>query len=71
MAWTQADLDALETQMASGVLKVKYADKEVTYASFEDMKKARAMIRKALGQTNKRQRIFAKFSKGLDGDSNE
>lgn len=38
---TPADLAALDQAIASGYLKVKYEDKEVTYQSVEQMLKAR------------------------------
>jgi hypothetical protein len=41
MAFTQAQLDALETAIASGTLEVRYGDKTVRYQSTSDMIKAR------------------------------
>jgi hypothetical protein len=49
--FTQADLGAIEQAIASGYLKVKYEDKEVTYQSMEQMLKARAMIMSSLAAT--------------------
>ena len=37
MAYTVDQLDALKDALASGALVVKYADKEVTYRSTEQM----------------------------------
>jgi hypothetical protein len=66
MAWTQAQLDALEEAIASGVLTVKYTDKEVTYRSQKEMLTLRDMMRKALGLTsNGRRRIFPQAGKGF------
>lgn len=35
--YTAAELAALRAAMASGALRVKYADKDVTYRSLEEM----------------------------------
>lgn len=40
MAITQTDIDALETALVRGELKVKLADREVTYRSVDDIAKA-------------------------------
>jgi hypothetical protein len=49
--FTQADLQAINQAIASGYLKVRYEDKEVTYQSVEQMMKARAMIQSSLAAT--------------------
>lgn len=64
MAWTTTDLTKLEAAIASGIKTVKYADKEVTYNSLDEMVRARALIRKELGQTKKNTRVYATFDKG-------
>jgi hypothetical protein len=38
MAWSQEQIDILKAAIASGVLKVKYADREVTYHSLTEMR---------------------------------
>lgn len=48
-SFTQAQLDALESSIADGALKVKYSDKEVEYRSLEEMLKIRDIMRNALG----------------------
>lgn len=66
MAWTQDQLDALEEAIASSTLKVKYADKEVTYRSLDEMLKVRDMMRADLGITTGRtKRILSEFDNGL------
>ena len=40
MALSQTNIDALETALARGELKVKFADREVTYRSVDDIAKA-------------------------------
>lgn len=44
MAYTQTDVDNLERAIAMGELKVKLADREVTYRSLDDLKGALAFI---------------------------
>jgi hypothetical protein len=49
MAWTQADLDAIDEAIASGVLTIRHLDgRSVTYQSTEDMMKARGLIAASL-----------------------
>lgn len=49
MAFTQDQLDAIEAAIAEGTLTVKYADKEVTYRSLDELLRIRALIVGALG----------------------
>ena len=66
MAWVQADLDAIEEAIVSGVLTVKYSDKEVTYRSLNELIKVRELIRESLGLTNSAsQRMLSEFDRGL------
>lgn len=45
MAFTSADLDALDRAIASGTLRVRFSDgREVTYQSLDAMLRARAVI---------------------------
>jgi hypothetical protein len=65
MAFQQSDLAVIERAIASGTMRVKYADKEVTYNSMDDLLKARDLIKTELGQKAKSQRMFARHNKGL------
>jgi len=70
LAFQQSDLDNINAAISSGVLKVKYKDKEVTYASMDEMLKARALIVKELdaasGQsTGANDRIKFSYRKGF------
>lgn len=50
MAFTAADLSTIETAIATGAMRVKFADgREVTYQSGADLLAARALI---LGDIN-------------------
>lgn len=45
MAWTSADLDRIDTAIASGTLSVRFSDgRMVTYQSTEAMLRTRAVI---------------------------
>lgn len=67
MAWTSDQLTALEEAIAAGALRVKYADREVTYADTASMLKVRDIMRRALGVTSDSSgRKYASFSKGLE-----
>jgi hypothetical protein len=44
MAWTQDDLDAIERAIASGTTRVRYKDREVQYASLEDLMRIRRLM---------------------------
>lgn len=49
MAFTQADLDALDEMIASGLLESETADgKRVKFATFTDLKQRRAFVARAL-----------------------
>ena len=67
MAYTQAQLDALDEAIVSGELTVKYQDKMTTYRSLEEMLRIRRLIAgeldPAAGITSRR--LFASVSKGL------
>lgn len=55
MAWTQADLDALDASIALGAKKVRYADgREVEYRSLREMKGLREDIKASLTGTGVR-----------------
>lgn len=64
MAFSQSDLDAINTAIASGALKVKYADREVQYQSLADLLKIKGLIEKELGLDGKRV-IYPVHSKGV------
>ena len=49
MAWTQADLDAIDEAIASNVFRVRTADgRLLEYRSVRELKEARAMVEKAV-----------------------
>ncbi len=50
MAFVASDADALEAAIKAGVKTVKYADREVTYASMDEMLRARQVIKTEVAQ---------------------
>jgi len=67
MAWTQQQVDAIETAIASGELTVRFGDRTVTYRSMEELLQARAVIKNALDAeagTATDRFSFAQTSKG-------
>jgi len=51
MAFTQTQLDALESAIATGVTEYRIGDKTVKYASVTEMLKVREIMRADLGLT--------------------
>jgi hypothetical protein len=49
MAFTQAQLDAIEAGIASGVTTVSYEGKSTSFRSLDEMLRVRSIIRIALG----------------------
>jgi hypothetical protein len=52
MAFTQPQLDALETAIATGVLTVAHEGKHTTFRSLNEMMRVRETMRAALGLTS-------------------
>lgn len=68
MAFTLAQLEALELAIASGATKVKYSDKEVNYNSVSDMLKLRTTMQNELGLNGSKVgggRGYPTYSKGV------
>lgn len=50
MAVTQQDVDAIEAAIATGALRVRYADgREVTYRSLAEMREIVSMLKNSVG----------------------
>ncbi len=64
VAWTQQDLDAVKSAIASGATRVKYADREVQYQSLTDLLRIKAVIEAEMGKT-KVLRHYPSFDKGV------
>lgn len=66
MAFTQSQLDALETAIATGTLEVTAGDKKVRYHSLDEMIRLRDIMKNQLAaaaQTQTSRASFATFSK--------
>jgi hypothetical protein len=66
MAWTQENLEALESAIAQGANSVTYGNKTVHYRSLSEMMQLRNLMRQELGLSNPaRQRVLGSYSNGL------
>lgn len=68
MAYSQADIDALETAMGTGALKVRYADgREVTYRTLDEMERLLGRMRASvdpIGSASSRRRRYPAYRNG-------
>lgn len=69
MAFTQAQLDALDKALGEGALVVKYEDKQIEYRSLDEMMRLRNTMRRELsgatgGSSLGGTRIHASYSGG-------
>ena len=66
MAYTQTQIDALKSAVASGVLTVKHGDTLTTYRSLAEMRTALSMMEAEVNpSTQSRRRTLVSFSRGL------
>lgn len=66
MSFTQADLDAIDSAIKSGTLRVEYQDKKVQYRSLSEMKEIRNLILKDLNTNlGKPIRVHTEFIDGF------
>lgn len=67
MAWTQSDLDALESAIKGGVKRVQYGDRAVEYHSMREMLDLRDTMKNAVAASTSNARVgctIAQFTKG-------
>lgn len=57
MAYTQSDLQNLQTAIAKGAVEVQIGGERVRYRSLEEMFKLEAKIKEALGKSAPRRRV--------------
>jgi len=68
MAWTQSDLDRLDTAIVSGVKSITFADgRRTEYQSLADMRQARADVKAELAGTSATARRRPRFIVGRMG----
>lgn len=67
MAYTLEQVEALQEAIASGALKVKYLDREVTYQTTGEMLKALSTMKDSLVPASQKTggRTFGAYSKGF------
>ena len=67
MAWTQADVDALERSIAKGLGAgaMTFADQSVTFASLEDRLELLATMRRTVAGTTTSPTRYAATDKGV------
>jgi hypothetical protein len=65
MAFTQAQIDALQAAIAQGVLTVQFADRTVTYRSLREMRDTLAMMEADVATTSRPRAYGAWSSKGM------
>ncbi len=68
MAYTQDQVDRLQAAIAEGAVRVRYADREVTYRDLEEMRQTLGMMKADLAGAAgrpRRRRILFRTSKGF------
>ena len=64
--FTDEQLKKLKTAYASGVLRVRYGDTDVTYQSMAEMRRAITVMEKELGVKSRKIRLSTvEYDKGL------
>lgn len=63
MAYTATDLTVIEAAIANGQLRVKFADREVTFRSMDELIRARDIITASIDGTSSIRTTKAKFNK--------
>ena len=63
--YSQADLDALNSALATGARRVSYNGQTVEYRDLAEMQKVRDEMERELGHVTTKRRSRAAFSRGL------
>lgn len=64
MAVTQADIDALELAIASGLKKVKFSDRENEYRDLDEMKEILRGMKAQLSGSRREPYRYTSFNRG-------
>lgn len=65
MAYSQADLDSIQSAIAKVELIVEFGDRKVTYRSIDDLLKAEERIATALSTGTRSKQSFGSSCKGF------
>ena len=68
MAYTQTDLDSLDTAIAGAQLAVRMGDRLVTYRSIDELIKARAHVAGVLASQTTPTRTYPRFQQATFAD---
>ncbi|MEM9681650.1 MAG: hypothetical protein AAF942_00155 [Pseudomonadota bacterium] len=66
MAYTQAQVDALEEAIASGALQVRYADRTVMYRSLDEMERILSRMKAEVNGTTRTRQVRVNAEKGFE-----
>lgn len=67
MAWTTADLDALDEAIATGATEVRFSDgRTVRYRDLSEMMRIRRLMVNELGLPTKPRRVYPVFDRGFE-----
>jgi hypothetical protein len=67
MAFTQAQITALEKAIATGATRVRYGDRDVQYRDLEEMERLLAKMKLSLAGTTKMRQVRVNAVKGFGG----
>lgn len=65
MAYSQADLAAIQSAIARGELSVEFSDRKVVYRSIDELLKAEERIANALSTSTRSKQSFGSSRKGF------
>jgi hypothetical protein len=68
MAFTSADIDALDRAIASGELMVRHGERQVTYRSLDELIKARATIAAEIAASAATSRAYPRYQRATFAD---
>lgn len=68
MAFTSADIDAIDRAIASGELMVRFSDRQVQYRSLDELLKARAAIQAEIAGADATSRAYPRYQRATFAD---
>ena len=64
MAYSQADIDALEEAIGSGVKKVKFSDRETEYRDLREMREILKDMKASVGGIKRKAYSYSRYDRG-------